>query len=324
MTSTMTEETLVEAESLRRELVAHCYRMVGSLHDAEDLVQETYLRAWRAFDGFEQRSSLRTWLYRIATNTCLTAIERRGRRPLPTGLGQPPGNPDGPLVSSDGPWLEPAPDSVLWSDPAPDPAATVVERDAVRLAFVAALQHLTAQQRAVLLLRDVLCWQASEVADALGLSVGAVTSSLQRARAHLARLDEPDDVLASDDPRVQELLDRYVDAFERYDVDAIVSLLTSDARWEMPPYVEWYEGASTIGRLIAAQCPASGPGDMRLVPTRANGRPAVAMYMRDAQGVHRPFQVQHLAVTARGVRHVTVWFDPAVLATFGLTEPLEP
>ena len=321
----MSQDAFLEMVApLRRELTAHCYRMVGSVHDAEDLVQETYLRAWRAFHGFENRSSVRTWMYRIATNTCLTALEARQRRPLPTGLGGPTEDPAGTLRTAEVPWLEPAPDALVWPGAAPqDPAALATQRDSIRLAFVAALQHLTAQQRAVLVLRDVLAWQASEVAEALGISVAAVNSTLQRARAHVASLDTDADVpvLDEDDPRMRALLTAYVDAFERYDVDRIVKLLRADAVWEMPPFLDWFVGAPQIGRLISTQCPANGPGDMRLAVTRVNGRPAVAVWMRDADGVHRPFQIQHLVATADGVARVTAWFGGAELfARFGLPE----
>ena len=177
-------------EPLRRELTVHCYRMSGSIHDAEDLVQETYLRAWRGFHNFENRSSVRTWMYRIATNVCLTALESRDRRPMPTGLGQPSSDPYGSLDSRpEMAWLEPVPDTVIWGGSADDPAAEVVDRESVRLAFIAALQHLTSPQRAILILRDVLAWQASEVAELLNMSTAAVNSSLQRARAQVQKLD---------------------------------------------------------------------------------------------------------------------------------------
>ncbi|HEY3437678.1 MAG TPA: sigma-70 family RNA polymerase sigma factor [Actinotalea sp.] len=324
MTTTVAHDDFLQvAQPLRRELLAHCYRMVGSVHDAEDLVQETYLRAWRAYDAFEERSSLRTWMYRIATNTCLTALQGRDRRPLPVGLGAPAGDPSAELRSrAEIAWLEPLPDDVLWAGGQVTPEEVVVEREGIRLAFVAALQHLTAQQRAVLLLRDVLCWQASEVAVALGLSVGAVTSSLQRARAHLAQLDSRPEVLADDDPHLHALLDAYVQAFEAYDVDRIVELLTADATWQMPPFEEWYRGAGDIGRLISLRCPAAGPGDMRLVRTTVNGAPAVAVYMREADGVHRAFQIQHLTVTGAGVAAVTAWFDTALFGRFALAPEL--
>jgi RNA polymerase sigma-70 factor (ECF subfamily) len=323
-TEPLTDESfLLSVEPLRRELTAHCYRMLGSVHDAEDLVQETYLRAWRSFHGFENRSSVRTWMYQIATNVCLTALQTKSRRPLPTGLGQPSSDPVGRLESRpEVPWLEPLPDAVVWASPDIDPAETVVSRESVRLAFVAALQHLTPQQRAVLIFRDVLAWQASEVATALGMSTVGVNSTLQRARAHLARL-APDEAPAPlDDVRMRELLEGYVSAFEDYDVDRIVELLTADAVWEMPPFTGWYCGASAIGRLIKHQCPADGPGDMRLVPTSANGQPAFAVYMRGPDGVHRAFQIQQLTLGGTGVAHVAAYFDLALFETFGLPEVL--
>ncbi|UZN01829.1 sigma-70 family RNA polymerase sigma factor [Cellulomonas sp. S1-8] len=307
---------------MRREILAHCYRMTGSVHDAEDMLQETYLRAWRAMRGFENRSSLRTWMFRIATNTCLTHLEGRRRRPLPTGLGAPASDPrDQPREDLSTPWLEPLPDALVWARPPVDPAETAVHRDSVRLAFVAALQHLTAQQRAVLLLRDVLAWSAAEVADALNLSVAAVNSTLQRARAHMAGVQDTPP-LEPTDPRRQELLARYVAAFEAYDIAAIVDLLAADVVWEMPPFPGWYTGPEAIGELIGTWCPARGPGDMRLVPTAANGLPAFALYMRDAEGRHRAFQLQQVTVTGDGVRHVTVWFGAELFARFGLPEQL--
>jgi len=328
VTTLVSEEVFLDLVApLRRELLAHCYRMVGSVQDAEDLVQETYLRAWRAFHRFENRSSLRTWMYRIATNACLTALEGARRRPLPAGLGAPPADPAGDLhPRPEVAWLEPLPDVVLWSDVPVDPETVALDRETVRLAFVSALQHLTGQQRAVLLLRDVLAWHADEVAAALGLSVGAVTSTLQRARAHLAKVRRDGDrpTLPPDDPRIADLLASYVAAFETYDVDRIVSLLTADAVWDMPPYEEWYEGAGSIGDLIRLQCPASGPGAMRLLVTRANGAPAVAVYMQEPDGVHRAFHLQHLAVTDDGVAAVTAFFDTSLFPAFGLPAELPP
>jgi RNA polymerase sigma-70 factor (ECF subfamily) len=312
-------------EPLRGELTAHCYRMLGSVHDAEDLVQETYLRAWRSFHGFENRSSLRTWMYRIATNVCLTALESRQRRPLPTGLGQPAADPHQTLESRpETPWLEPLPDTVVWGAGRADrdPAATVLSRESVRLAFVAALQHLTPPQRAVVILRDVLAWQASEVADLLGLSVAAVNSSLQRARAQLAKLDPDAAVPPVDEGRVQQLLDDYVAAFEHYDIPRIVELLTADAVWEMPPFTGWYLGAEAIGQLIRTHCPASGPGDQVMVPVAANGQPALALYMRAADGRHHAFQIQLPTVTADGISAVTVFFDLTLFPRFGLPDVL--
>jgi len=311
------------AEPLRGELTAHCYRMSGSAHDAEDLVQETFIRAWRSFSGFENRSSLRTWMYRIATNVCLTALESRQRRPLPTGLGQPPSDPTGSLEQRpETPWLEPLPDRVVWGVPGSDPAAEVLSRESVRLAFVAALQHLTPPQRAVVILRDVLGWHASEVAELLGVSVGAANSSLQRARAQLSRLDPEASLPPVQEQRARQLLADYVAAFEAYDVPRIVGLLTADAVWEMPPFTGWYRGAGAIGRLIEQNCPAEKAGDQVMVAVRANGRPALALYMRGADGRHHAFHLQVPTLTERGVSHVAAFFDPTLFARFGLPEVL--
>jgi len=315
---------LEQTEPLRRELTAHCYRMLGSVHDAEDLVQETYLRAWRSFHGFENRSSVRTWMYQIATNVCLTALQSRARRPLPTGLGQPSSDPEGRLDSRpEMSWLEPAPDTVLWGSGGDgDPATEVVSRESVRLAFVAALQHLTPQQRAVVIFREVLAWQASEVAGALGMTTVGVNSTLQRARAQLARLTPDAPEVPVTDERAQHFLHDYVAAFEDYDVSRIVDLLTADAVWEMPPFTGWYRGAAAIGRLIKTQCPADGPGALRLVPTAANGQPAFGVYLRQPDGRHRAFQLQQLTLSPAGVSHVAAYFDLSLFQVFGLPEVL--
>ncbi len=314
---------LLQVEPLRRELTAHCYRMLGSVHDAEDLVQETYLRAWRSYQGFENRSSLRTWMYRIATNVCLTALESRQRRPLPTGLGQPASDPSGVLSQRpETPWLEPLPDSVVWGHGDGDPAAAVVSRDSVRLALVAALQHLTPPQRAVVILRDVLAWHASEVADLLDLSVAAVNSSLQRARAQLAKLDPEATLAPVEEEHAQRMLSAYVDAFERYDVKRIVELLTEDAVWEMPPFDGWYQGAAAIGTLISTHCPASAAGDQVMVPVSANGRPALALYMLGEDGRHHAFHVQVPTLSAQGFSHVVAFFEPTLFERFGLPSVL--
>jgi RNA polymerase sigma-70 factor (ECF subfamily) len=317
------DEFLLKAEPHRRELLAHCYRMTGSLHDAEDLVQETYLRAWKAYSGFKGQSSLRTWLYRIATNTCLTALEGRQRRPLPVGLGQPSSDPAGELVErAEVPWLEPLPDQ--RDDPA-DPSVIVGSRESVRLAFVAALQHLSARQRAVLVLRDVLQWKAAEVGDAIGASTAAVNSLLQRARAQLDAVgpSEDDNLSAPDSPETKDLLDRYIAAFEAYDVDKLVEMFTQEAVWEMPPYDGWYQSPHNIRTLIYTQCPAEKAGDMRLIPTTANGQPAAGLYMRNNEtGVHEAFQFHVIDVTNAAVSHVVAFGDAALFEKFGLPETL--
>ena len=310
------DEFLLKAEPHRRELLAHCYRMTGSLHDAEDLVQETYLRAWKAYGGFKGQSSLRTWLYRIATNTSLTALDSRQRRPLPAGLGQPSSDANSELTERhEVPWLEPLPDE---SD---DPSNIVGSRESVRLAFVAALQHLSPRQRAVLVLRDVLQWKAAEVADAIGTSTAAVNSLLQRARAQLDTVgpSEDDELAEPDSAETKDLLDRYIAAFEAYDIDELVKMFTDDAIWEMPPFDGWYQGPEQIVTLTRVHCPAEGPGDMRFLRTTANGQPAAALYMlnRDS-GKHEAFQLHVIDVKPGGVSHVVAFMDDTLFEKFGL------
>lgn len=315
----------------RRELLAHCYRMVGSAGEAEDLVQETYLRAWRSYEKFEGRSSVRTWLYRIATNVCLTNLEGRDRRPLPTGLGAPSLPADAPLVEREIAWLGPLPDAMVG--PA-DPADVAVEMDSVRLAFVAALQHLPARQRAVLILCEVLSWSAAEAAEALGTTVAATNSALQRARATIGSRDmtAPTEPL---DERQRKMLDAYVAAFWRKDVDAIAALLTHDAVWEMPPWEGWYSGARTIANLVDWNCPGQRH-DMPMLPTRCNGQPAFGLYMRERcmhgpeaydrgegrDDVFVPFQLHVLELAGDRVSHVVAFFDPAAFRQAGLPESL--
>lgn len=288
--------------------------MTGSVHDAEDLVQETLLRAWKAYDRFEGKSSMRTWLHRIATNACLSALEGRQRRPLPTGLGGSSADPTAELVERrEVPWLEPL----------PDPSVIVGSRESVRLAFVAALQHLSPRQRAVLLLRDVLQWKAAEVAAAIGATTTAVNSLLQRARSQLDAVGPSSDdrLAAPDSPEARDLLDRYIAAFESYDIDRLVELFTAEAVWEMPPYVGWYRGAQDIITLIHQQCPAESAGDMRLLPLVANGQPGAAMYMR-AGDVHVPFQLHVLDVRDDGVSRVVAFLDDTLFPKFGLPSSL--
>ena len=259
----------------RGELLAHCYRMLGSAGEAEDLVQETYLRAWRSFDGFEGRSSVRTWLYRIATNVCLTAIERRGRRPLPSGLGGPAEDPEAPLVAGpEVPWLQPFPGALLAGE-REDPAAVAVSRAGIRLAFVAALQYLSARQRAVLILRDVLEWPAAEVADLLGTTTTAVNSGLRRARAQLAQALPAEDELAEPaEPDRRALLDRFAAAIEDADASALAELLREDVALEMPPLLTWFTGRPGRGAL------------RRVAPShRARAAPAGSGHGERAAGV---------------------------------------
>lgn len=311
---------LADAQRYRRELLAHCYRMTGSLHDAEDLVQETYLRAWKSYEGFEGKSSVRTWLYRIATNTCLTALESRQRRPLPSGLGTPSSaGADAITEHPEVPWLEPLPDESA------DPVNIVGDRESVRLAFVAALQHLSPRQRAVLVMREVLQWKAAEVADAIGASTAAVNSLLQRARAQLEAANPKQDgpIVAPESPEAQHMLSRYIAAFEAYDIDSLVELFTAEAIWEMPPFDSWYRGPQAIGDLSRHKCPAEKAGDMRFIRTTANDQPAAALYMRSPEtGVHEAFQLHVLAIGSDGISHVVAFMDPSLFEKFGLPASL--
>lgn len=311
----MDADFVTKADPYRRELLAHCYRMLGSVYDAEDLVQETYVRAWKSYDRFEGRSSMRTWLHKIATNACLNALESRSRRPLPIGLGAPSSDPGDDLIEQrEVPWLEPLPDAMLGGDP----AAVVADRESIRLAVVAAMQYLPPRQRAVLILRDALQWPAAEVASMLDMTVASVNSALQRARAQLQQA-APASAEMSEPTSAEEraLLDRFVAAFEAKDVTAMVKIFTTDAVWEMPPFTGWYQGPETIARLIDTRCPAEGPGDMRLLPTRANGQAAFGLYMRDGD-VYRPFNLPVLTLTRSGVSHVSCFFDVRLFEAFGL------
>jgi RNA polymerase sigma-70 factor, ECF subfamily len=297
--------------------------MTGSLHDAEDLVQETYLRAWKSYEGFQGRSSIRTWLYRIATNTCLTALDGRQRRPLPTGLGAPSSDPSADIAEHhEITWLEPLPDSP--QEHPSDPSVIVASRDSVRLAFIAALQHLSARQRAVLVLREVLQWKAAEVGEAIGASTAAVNSLLQRARAQLDEIQpSEDDVAAPESPEAQDMLAKYIAAFETYDMDQLVKLFTDDAIFEMPPFDGWYQGPEDIVTLSKVHCPAEGAGDMRFIGTIANGQPAAALYMLNREtGVHEEFQLHVLEVRPGGVSHVVAFHANGLFEKFGLPASL--
>jgi RNA polymerase sigma-70 factor (ECF subfamily) len=317
---------LADAQRYRRELMAHCYRMTGSLHDAEDLVQETYLRAWKSYEGFQGRSSVRTWLYRIATNTCLTALDGRQRRPLPTGLGAPSSDPTADIAEHhEITWLEPLPDTPR--EHPSDPSVIVASRDSVRLAFAAALQHLSPRQRAVLVLREVLQWKAAEVGEAIGISTAAVNSLLQRARAQIDAVQpsQDDDIAPPDSPEAQDLLSRYIAAFETYDMDKLVELFTADAIFEMPPFDGWYQGPANIVALSKKHCPAEGPGDMRFVPVTANDQPAAALYMLNREtGLHEQFQLHVLEVRPGGISHVVAFHaGDGLFESFGLPAALD-
>jgi RNA polymerase sigma-70 factor (ECF subfamily) len=311
------QDFAARTEPHRRELLAHCYRMLGSVHEAEDLVQETLVRAWKAWAGYDPaRASVRTWLYRIATNACLTALEGRARRPLPSGLGGPAGDPAAPLTPSfDIPWLQPFPDARL-----DDPGLRLARRGTLRLALLAAMQTLPPKQRAVLILRDVLEFSAAEVAGFLDTTPAAVNSALQRARAGLGGLSA-DAVAEPDDTAVEAVLDRYVRAFERADVAGLVELLTDDVVMEMPPVPLWFRGPQDYGRFLERLFALRGSG-WRMTRTAANGQPALAAYCRDDAGVPRLHTLQVFTVAGSRVAHNFVFADPAVLAAFDL--PAQP
>jgi RNA polymerase sigma-70 factor (ECF subfamily) len=292
--------------------------MLGSVHEAEDLVQETMLRAWRARDRYdESRASVRTWLYKIATNACLTALEGRARRPLPSGLAAPSDDPDAPLVPSfEVPWLQPFPDTRLG-----DPAVEVVRRGTLRLALVAAIQVLPPRQRAVLMLRDVLEFSAAEVAEMLDTTVAAVNSALQRARVTLSGTPVTE-TAEPDDSMIRDIVERYIQAFEAADIDTLVSLLTDGAVLEMPPVPLWYLGKADYGRFMARVFVMRGT-DWRLVPITANTQPAVAAYYRNAPGgPYLLHTLQVFTVTPAGITHSVVFQDPEVFAAFDLPATL--
>jgi RNA polymerase sigma-70 factor (ECF subfamily) len=294
--------------------------MLGSAHDAEDLVQDTYLRAWRARNQYDEtRSSLRTWLYRIATNACLTALEVRGRRPLPSGMVAP-SDPLGPLVRGEGTaWLQPLPDSLL---DAGDPARVVVDRSSLRLALTAALQHLSARQRGALILRDMLTFSASEAAEILATTVASVNSSLQRARARLREAGVRQDGLS--EPAVGEQrawIDRYMRAFEQADVEGLKRLLTEDVLMEMPPMLNWFVGPGNYGLFMEWVFENAGT-DWRLKAVAANGQSGFAAYRRAGAG-YQLHTLQIFTVTTEGISRNSVFQDAEVFASFGLAAELE-
>lgn len=315
-------------EPFRRELQAYCYRMVGSLHDAEDLVQDVFIKAWGGIDGFRGDSALRSWLYRIATNACIDALRRRPRRVLPSDVSAPadPHDPVRPDVREPI-WLEPFPDTLL--DESEDPEARLCQRESVSLAFIAAIQHLTARQRAVLILRDVLGWSAAEVAAALATTVASVNSLLQRARTVLRqRLPGPG---ASNTPSVvtQEqrvLLERYLRAWHAADIDGLVVLLTEDAVMTMPPTPSWYRGREALAAFFTSTLRA-GPlaGRLRLVPTRANRQVGAAVYVVNPQTeIGDPFALKVLTIESGLVSAITGFVMPELFSRFGLPATLAP
>jgi RNA polymerase sigma-70 factor (ECF subfamily) len=305
-------------ESHRRELTGYCYRMLGSGSEAEDAVQETMVRAWKAADGFEGRSAVRSWLYRIATNVCLDMLRSSQRRARPMEMG-PVRMADTPIgdLLPDGSWITPVPDAAVLPTNA-DPAEIAAARASIRLAFVAALQHLPARQRAVLILREVLRWQATEVAELLETTVASVNSSLQRARSTLAGLDlDASDVVAADGaPGQQDLLARYVDAFERYDIPSLVALLRHDAIMSMPPFDFWLQGPDQLAAFFVGQ--GLGCKGSRLLATAANGAPAFGSYKPDPNGGHAPWAIQVLDLSGDRIVGHHNFLDVDLFATFGL------
>jgi RNA polymerase sigma-70 factor (ECF subfamily) len=310
-------------EQHRAELTGYCYRMLGSTFEAEDAVQETMLRAWRSFNRFEGRAALKSWMYRIATNVCLTMIEGRGRRARPMDLS-PAGTVDGALTTlPEATWLEPIPDArVLPADG--DPAELAMARETLRLAFVAALQHLPARQRAVLILREVLRWKASEVAELLDTSVASVNSALQRARSTLSASDVTvTDPAPPMDEADRALLARYVDAFEQFDIDALVALLHEEATLSMPPYELWLRGQLDLRRWFlgtGSHCRGS-----RLVPIMANASPAFGQYRPSGPGgSYEPWALQVIEASGDRILAINSFLDTARLfPLFGLSLQLD-
>lgn len=304
-------------EPLRGELHAHCYRMLGSVHDAEDALQDALLRAWRAMARFEGRSSLRSWLYTIATNTCLDQIARRPKRVLPIDYGpctDPRGAPGEPVVGSV--WIDPYPDEILGvEDGFASPEACYELREGVELAFVAALQHLPATQRAVLILRLVLGFSAKEVAETLSTSVASVNSALQRARAavdeRVPEQSQQTTLRALGEDSVTEIVDRYVDAWERNDVKTFAAMLAEDATFAMPPLASWYDGREAIERWAAAW-PLSGDWRWRALRATANGQPALGFYAWSQEDkAYRPFALNVLSLSGTRVQGVTAFIARA-------------
>jgi RNA polymerase sigma-70 factor (ECF subfamily) len=309
-----------ELERLRPGLTAHCYRMLGSAFEADDALQETFIRAWRGFDRFEGRAELRSWLYRIATNVCLDMLNGRARRALPMSL-VPPSSGDSDLgpPMTESAWVTPIADHRAIA-PTSDPAESVAARDRIRLAFIAALQHLQPRPRAVLLLRDVLGWHADEVADVLDTSVTAVHSMLRRARRTMAERDNTRD----DGPALGEsewnLVARYVDAFQRFDIDALVALLRDDATLSMPPIPGWLRGREPIARYFRGH--GSVCRGSRLVRTRANGAPAFGTYRPATDGSYQPFAIQVIEIADGRITGLHAFPEPRLFPLFALPEHL--
>ncbi|MBV9897833.1 MAG: RNA polymerase subunit sigma-70 [Chloroflexi bacterium] len=303
-------QQLVEAH--QHAVRVHCYRLLGSLQDAEDLTQETLLRAWRSLDRFEGRASLRAWLYRIATNACFDEIDRRARRALPDMSGTPHSSfTPGPPVPAETPWLDPMPDAWLeLADESPGPEARYEAKESIELAFVAALQQLPGRQRAALLLRDVLGWSTDEVAEILDLSTAATHSVLQRARANVGRPVTPTSPRLTQEAE-RNLVDRYMGAWERGDVQELLALLKADARLSMPPLPEWYIGREAIAEFFQWVTGPGGGGPYRSEPTHANGAPAFRIYAGD-----EPSVLQVVEADAEGIVSITSFMNPSLFRYF--------
>ncbi|MBO2451412.1 sigma-70 family RNA polymerase sigma factor [Actinomadura barringtoniae] len=327
------EETVVpdseafvrDTEPFRRELLAHCYRMLGSVDDATDVVQETYLRAWRSYGTFEGRSSVRTWLYQIATNACLTALAHHSRRVLPSGLGGPEPDPEAVPVAAEPAvrWLQPAPD-VLFAEGAADPASIILAREDLRVALVASLQYLSGVQRAVLILREVLSFPATEVAVMLGTTTTAVKSTLQRARARLRELaPAADEIIQPTEPEAHEFLEQYIAAFQNADASALERLLCRDATLEATPFTTWFTGYETCVAYLRTRVLGS-PGDWLMLPTRANGQPAAVAYTKDRHGAYEAYGIVVLSVTSGGISQIFSFHQPGLVVVFGFPPTAVP
>lgn len=316
-------------EPFQVELRTHCYRMLGSLHDADDALQETLLRAWRGLARFEGRSSLRTWLYTVATNVCLRVIDRRSKRILPIDHGPASADPHGELGEplTEAVWVEPYPDELLEAADGPlGPEARYEQRESVELAFIAALQHLPARQRAVLILRDVLGYTGAEVATTLETNPDAVYSALQRAHKtvdeRLPAQSQQATLRALDDDELRDIVKGYVDAWERHDIDALTAKLAEDAVLAMPPYPQWYRGRELIATFLAA-APIADDSRWRVVPISANGQPAFGHYRWDDEAqafIGRAVAV--LTLVGDRIGEITAFRDPALFSRFGLTDNL--
>jgi RNA polymerase sigma-70 factor (ECF subfamily) len=316
VTLSPTELAPDQLDAYRRELTGYCYRMLGSGFEADDAVQETMVRAWRAAGSFEGRASVRSWLYRIATNVCVDMLRGRQRRARPMELSPSWAPVEASLsdVRSENVWISPIADERVLPDTG-DPAEIAAAREGIRLAFVTALQHLPARQRAVLILCEVLRWQATEVAELLDTSVPAVNSALQRARATLSSVPAAERADPVDGAQ-QELLARYVEAFEQYDVARLVTLLHDDAVQTMPPYAMWLQGPDAIGRWLLG--PGIGCRGSRLLATTANGCPAFGQYRIDPNGGHTPWALQVLEISGDRICGLNAFLDTALFGAFGL------